>query len=155
MANLYEIDRAILECVDFETGEVIDPDRLDTLHMERNQKIENVALWIKNLESDAKAYAYEKIAFQQRERASLAKAEKLRAWLAEALRGEKFSTPKCAVSFRKSTRLEIAEGADIPDDLMIITTEAKPDANAIKVLLKNGNEISGCRLVEYQNTQIK
>ena len=46
--TLYEIDNAILECIDLETGEIIDTDKLDALQLERETKIENVALWIKD-----------------------------------------------------------------------------------------------------------
>lgn len=45
--NLYEIDSKILECIDMETGELIDAEMLDKLSMERTEKIENVCLWIK------------------------------------------------------------------------------------------------------------
>ena len=41
--KLYEIDEAILNCIDTETGEIIDADQLDKLTMERDTKIENVA----------------------------------------------------------------------------------------------------------------
>ena len=37
MRALYEIDQAILDCVDLETGEILDSDRLDALQMEREQ----------------------------------------------------------------------------------------------------------------------
>lgn len=36
MATLYEIDAAILSCVDLETGEVIDYERLQELQLERS-----------------------------------------------------------------------------------------------------------------------
>lgn len=36
--NLYEIDNAILECVDQETGEIIDTDKLTSLQMARDEK---------------------------------------------------------------------------------------------------------------------
>ena len=155
MASLYEIDQAILECLDAETGEIIDPERLDNLFMERNQKIENVALWIKNLESDALAFKAEKDAFAYREKAATKKAENLKAWLARVLEGEKFSTSKCAISFRKSTKLEVQDANRIPKELMVETVSVLPDANAIKKLLKAGHEVDGCRLVENLNTQIK
>ena len=58
--NLYEIDNAILECVDMETGEIIDMDKLSGLQMVRDQKIENIGCWIKNLLSDAEALKSEK-----------------------------------------------------------------------------------------------
>ena len=38
MATLYDIDQAILACIDLETGELIDPERLEALQMERSQK---------------------------------------------------------------------------------------------------------------------
>ena len=53
--NLYEINREILACIDYETGEILDEGRLNSLEIEREKKIENVALWIKNLESEAAA----------------------------------------------------------------------------------------------------
>ncbi|MBR7084867.1 MAG: siphovirus Gp157 family protein, partial [Oscillospiraceae bacterium] len=60
MATLYEIESAIYDCVDSETGEVIDEEKLNTLMMERSAKLEGVALWIKNLESDAAAIRAER-----------------------------------------------------------------------------------------------
>lgn len=155
MANLYEIDQAIMDCVDPETGEIIDPERLDALFMEREQKIEGVALWIKNLLSDAAAIKVEKEALDKREKAATAKADSLKKWLAQALEGQKFSTAKCAVSFRKSTKLEVVNADIIPTEFMVETVTSKPDANAIKALLKAGQEVSGCRLVENLNAQIK
>ena len=155
MANLYEIDQAILECLDAETGEIIDPEQLDNLFMERNQKIENVALWIKNLESDALAFKAEKDAFAYREKAATKKAENLKAWLARVLEGEKFSTSKCAISFRKSEQVEIFNEGAVPDELLIRTVSTRPDKKFIKELLKCGHEIGGCRLVENLNTQIR
>ena len=155
MANLYEIDLGILECLDAETGEIIDPERLDALFMERNQKIENVALWVKNLLSDAEAIRAEKEALADREAKCRKKADDLKTWLAKALEGQKFNTARCAVSFRKSTRLEVLNPDSIPAELMVETITTKPDATRIKALLKDGNLVGGCRLVENLNTQIK
>ena len=53
--NLYEIDAAITACIDPETGEVLDEEALNALHMERSAKVESVALWIKNLNAEAAA----------------------------------------------------------------------------------------------------
>ena len=39
MASLYDIDRSIMECVDMETGEIIDPGKLESLQMERRENI--------------------------------------------------------------------------------------------------------------------
>lgn len=162
MANLYEINQGIMECLDLETGEIIDPERLTALQMERNAKFENVALWIKNLLSDADAYKAEKDAFAAREKAAKNKAESLKKWLADALQGEKFTTAKTAVSFRKSESVEIQD-----EDRLIVwamgnghedlLTFAAPSVNktAIKQALKNGVEMPWATMRENQNIQIK
>jgi hypothetical protein len=155
MASLYEIDQAILGCVDCETGEIIDPEQLSNLMMERSTKIESVALWVKNLESDAVAYKAEKEAFAIREKQATEKAKRLKEWLAKVCEGEKFSTTRCSVSFRVSEAVEIAEGATIPDEYMRTKTTSEPDKTAIKAALKAGAKIEGCQLSAKMNTNIK
>lgn len=155
MANLYEIDQAILGCIDQETGEIIDAEMLDSLQMERDAKIENVVCWYKNLLSDAEAIKAEKTALADREAKCRAKAEKLKAWLAEAIGGQEFSTAKCAVSFRRSDKVEVINAAAIPVEFLNAKTELVPDKTAIKAAIKSGIEVSGCCLVENINPQIK
>ena len=155
MPNLYEIDQAIMECLDFETGEILDAERLDALQMERNSKIEGVACWIKNLTADAIAYKAEKEAFAEREKKALKKAEDLKAWLAGALDGQKFSTWRCAVSFRKSEAVEIMDEALLPSELKTEKITYSPNKTAIKEAIKAGQEIPGAQLVERLNASIK
>lgn len=155
MSNLYDIDRAILACVDEETGEVIDPEALDSLLMQRTDKIESVVLWIKNLQADVVALKAEKDAFAYREKCASAKIDQLKTWLAHACGGEKFSTAKCAVSFRRSESVEVLDESAVPAQFMVETVTTKPDKTAIKELLKSGHAVNGCRLVEKLNPQIK
>lgn len=35
--KLYEIEQAIMDCIDMETGEIIDAEKLDQLQMERSK----------------------------------------------------------------------------------------------------------------------
>lgn len=44
MANLYEINDDILSCVDMETGEVIDEDKLQQLQMKFDEKVRGYCL---------------------------------------------------------------------------------------------------------------
>ena len=115
MANLYEISQEMLACIDAETGEIIDVEKLSTLAMERDTKIENIALWIKNLTADMEAYKREKDAFAEREKAAKNKAESLKRYLTEFLNGEKYSTERVAISFRNSKTVAIAENAKLPE----------------------------------------
>ena len=157
--NIFEIDKAIMECVDLETGEIIDTEQLDKLQMERNSKIEGVACWIKDLKAEAEALKNEKQALAERQKTAERKAESLKKWLAYALQGEKFKTPKCAVSFRKREAVEVTdEGLNNlmkeHDDLL--TYEApKPNKTAIKQAIKDGLNVAGVQLVRNISTIIK
>ena len=157
--KLYEIENAILDCIDLETGEVIDTERLDALQMERDAKIENVALWIKDLKAEAEAIKAEKMALAERQRVAENKAESLKKWLAYALQGEKFKTPKCAISFRKTEAVEVTEEG--LNNLMkehdeLLTYKApEPNKTAIKQALKDGLSVEGVQLVQNTSTIIK
>ena len=50
--TLYEIDTEILNCIDLDTGEILDVERLNALQVEKSKKIENVALYIKELKAE-------------------------------------------------------------------------------------------------------
>lgn len=41
--TLYEIDSTIMDCVDEETGEIIDLEKLEALNIERDKKVEGIA----------------------------------------------------------------------------------------------------------------
>ena len=153
--TLYQINEAILNLVDMETGEIADAEAFDALTMQKEEKLENVALWIKNLMADAAAFKAEKEIFAEREKAALKKAESLKNYLTYALDGQKFSTTKCAVSFRKSERVEITDESLIPATYFIAKHTLEPDKKFIKEVLKKGVEIEGAVLTENLNISIK
>ena len=157
--KLYEIENAILDCIDLETGEVIDTERLDALQMERDAKIENVALWIKDLKAEAEAIKAEKMALAERQRVAENKAESLKNWLAYALDGQKFSTARCAISFRKTEKVEISDVGMIrlmkEHDELLTYKDPEPNKTAIKQALKDGLNVQGVQLVQNMSTIIK
>lgn len=155
MANLYDIQRGITDCVDEETGEVIDFEKLSALTMELSEKIENIALWIKNLEADAEAFKREEEAFEERKKAAANKAESLRRYLDTALNGQKFATERVSVSFRCSKAVQIAENTELPAEYIKTKVEKLPDKKKIGDALKNGIAVPGCALVTNRNMQIK
>ena len=157
--KLYEIENAILDCIDLETGEVIDTERLDALQMDRAAKIENVALWIKDLKAEAEAIKAEKMALAERQRVAENKAESLKNWLAYALDGQKFSTAKCAISFRKTEKVEISDVGMIrlmkEHDELLTYRDPEPNKTAIKQALKDGLTVQGVQLAQNMSTIIK
>lgn len=152
--RLYEIDEAILSCIDTDTGEILDADKLNALQIEREEKLENVALWIKNLTSDAEALKAEKQAFADRQKAAENKAESLKKWLTEALAGEKFKTTRVAVSFRKTKSVQVEDIWKL-DDSFVKYAEPTPDKAAIKKAIEAGQEVAGATLVENVSCSIK
>ncbi len=152
--NLYEIDQEIMNCVDMETGEIIDPVRLDELQMDRNTKIENIACWIKNLNADAEAFKAEKQSFADRQKAAENKAESLKRYLANYLAGQKFSTPKVAISFRKTSSVNVTDISQLPEEFLKFA-DPTPDKTAIKNAIKAGTTVTGAEIVEGQSISIK
>lgn len=156
--NLYEIkqefEKAIEECVDMETGEIINPTRLDELNMVLTDKRENVALYIKNLSAEAKAIDEEAKNLTNRKKVLNNKVEGLKKYLADNLEGHKFETAKVVVSFRKSEQLEINSIEHIPTEYLI-SQEPKIDKVALKKSIKQGAVINGVQIITKQNIQIK
>ena len=156
--TLFEINDALLNFeyeIDEETGEILNAGALDELELARDEKIEGVGLWIKNLEAEAKAVKAEKDAMADRQRRLEKKAESLKGYLAYALQGEKFSTPRIAMSWRRSESVAITDEYLVPDEFQNITVIKKPDKKVIRDALKAGKDVMGCQLVEKQNLQIK
>ena len=157
--KLYEIDNAILECIDMETGEIIDAEKLDALNMERDAKIENVVLWIKDLKAEAEAIKAEKLTLAERQKIAENKVESLKKWVAYALGGQKFSTAKCAVSFRNTESVEVTEEgleALMKEHDELLTYKApEPNKKAIKDAIKDGLSVAGVQLVQNVSTIIK
>lgn len=161
--RLYEVNAALEELLnqqDPETGELTcDLDQLDALMMERDEKLEGLALYVKNADAEAKAIREEEKALAERRRSLENKAERAKGFLAEQLAGEKFSTPKVAVSYRKSKAVEINETAFWPWAVdhteYVRRKDPEPDKAAISAALKSGQEIPGAELVETLSMSIK
>jgi len=163
--TLYEIDAAILSCTDQETGEIIDPEALDALQMEREKKLENVALWVKDLNAEAEAIGNEVKALTARKKAAENKAERLKAWLAGALEGEILKTSKVRVSYTHNSRLNVIDEQSVvnyiqthyqePEQFLKFSLpEIRKDAVKAEIS-KNGAEIPGCCVEPTKSVVIK
>ena len=154
MATLYEINEEILACVDMETGEIVDMDKLQELQMQFDEKVEGIALWIKNLLSDAEAIKAEKDKLAERQKACENKAKNLKEYLQNCLAGQKFKTPKVSISYRKSESVQVDDMSKLEDDYLKYK-EPEVDKTKIKQALKAGVQLAGVQLIEKQNIQIK
>ena len=163
MKPLYEIDQAILDCVDLETGEILDPEKLDALQMEREQKLEGVALWIKDLKAEAEAVKAEADKLTARKKAVENKIDGLKQWLLYALNGEKLKTARCNVYQTHSQKVVIDDEKALVDMLMtspfgekfLRVKEPEIDKNALKDSMKQGYEYEFAHLEQTESVVIK
>lgn len=160
--NLYEIDAAITALVDPETGEIVDFEQLEALSMARDAKIENVACWYKNLTAESLAIRSEEKNLAERRQSLERKADSLKKYLGNALDGEKFSTAKCAVSFRRTTSVSIndtesviawAEKSGHGD--CVKYREPDVDKTALAKVLKTGESVPGAEIVSGLSVGVK
>lgn len=160
--NLYDIDQAILDLVDLETGEILDYEAFAELKMAREVKIEGMALWCKNLDAEAKAIRAEEVSLAERRKALEKKAESLKKYLTMILDGGKFSTARVACSFRKSKSVEILDEAAFIQAMEAsqhyeYLTYSAPKVNRTEITnaIKAGKEVPGAQLIEKNNLSIK
>lgn len=160
--NLYQIDQAILSLVDQETGEILDYEAFSDLQMAREEKIEGMSLWWKNLTAEAAAIRAEEISLAARRKDLEKKADSLKQYLAEILEGTKFSTGRVACSFRKSKSVEITDEAEFIRQMQEtqhfeFLKYSAPTINRTEITnaLKAGQLVPGAQLIEKNNLSIK
>lgn len=173
MSNLYEIDTAIKEAIDKgydmafvdENGEFKQAEYdewLDRLKIEETQKLENIACYVKDLISEANAIKAEEKVLAERRKWKENKAERLAAYMDGFLRmkdWKRFETARCAVSYRKSTVLEVTDEEQLKKWLKRhkeFTKEVDPILNKaeLKKYAKTA-DVPGVELVDKQNIQFK
>lgn len=157
--NLFEINAKLMNafesCIDPETGEIIgDTSVLDELQMERDTKIENTALLIKNLRAEAKALKEEEDRFAKRRRTCENRAKWLSNYLSDNLHGEKFKTLRTQITFRETESIEVTDVWELPEDLRRYK-DPEPDKALIKAAIKAGQQVKGAELVKKLSMTIK
>lgn len=164
--KLWEIDARLDEIyersIDPETGEV-DGEVLDeilSLSMERDEKIEQFALWHKNCTAEADAISKEIQTLQKRLKRLNEKTRWIDSILDKALDGQKFETPKVQIGFRRSVAVEFEDYDEFIEanrytDMVREKIESTPNKEEIKKRLKAGEEVKGAFLVERLNMQVR
>ena len=156
--KLFEIEQAIEDCLDTETGE-FDEERFNALTQERNQKLENLICYYKNVCADAEALKVQEKIFTERRKREEKHAESLKQYIARILDGEKFKTDKVMVGFRKSKSVLVSEDfvawaqKNDRDDLLKYK-EPEADKTAIKAAIEAGEDVPA-EIIEINNISIK
>ncbi len=159
--TLYEIDARMEGWepdVDIETGEVTNFAELDELKLAKDEKVENIALWIKNLRAEAMAIRDEETRLAERRRWKEQKADRLEDYLSDALTGEKFETARVKVQWTTSKSVELDEAftawaAENRPELL--TQNPRPNKVKIRKELNEGQDIAFAHMIERKNILIR
>lgn len=161
MATLYDVDERIEQLmeksVDMETGEVAEGfiEQLESLQMERNEKLDNILCYIINLNAEAKMHEEQEQKQRKMKTTAKNKAEWLKGYLTRHMEAgvEKFTSAHGSISWRKSEKIIVEDVASLPTEYLRV--DIKADLTALKKALKENIQIGGVTLEERQNIQIK
>ena len=166
--TLYDIDAQIAALdgaaeddmlIDAETGELLSvAQALDALRMEREEKLENVACWVKNLCAEADAIREEENRLVKRRKAAETKAANLKAWLLAAMTREdgttdKIKTGRVAISVKRNPPSTVVDDELLPSTYKVAKITYQPNKELIKRELLSGGEVPGAHL-EYGRSVI-
>lgn len=156
--KLYEINQALEACltIDTETGETtFNEEEYSKLDILRQDKLESIACWVKNITAESTAITNEVKALTERKRAAENKAAKLTSLLEMELAGQKFETARVSVTYRKSTATIIDKEDEIPKEFIRTKIETEPDKYAIKNAINAGTIVPGAHIETKMNMSIK
>lgn len=163
MANIYELNDQIKACiqldeehvVDTEDGEIFDLQQFEALQMERDAKVEGLACYIKNKLAEAEAIYAEINVLSYRAGIIKKEAERCKDYLAGVLYGEKFETPRCKVTWRKSEVCNVLNIEAVPEEYLRTKVTVDADKTAIKKAIKAGAEVPGAEVIQKLNMTLK
>lgn len=166
--KLYEIDTKIIRLINlYENGEIdLDTyiDTMSSLEFEQNDKIDNIACYIKQLLAEEKALKEEIDNLTKRRKAKQRTIENLKDYISDSMKInkiDKIETTRNIIKFRNNAvKVNIQDeekfllwAMENRDELL---NYKKPDINktALKEYLKD-NEIEGVNLIREKTLQIK
>lgn len=159
--KLYELPDALRAAfdaleVDEETGEIVNGEALERVEAEARDKLEGTALYMRELDADAKGLAEEIARLQARKRSIERRTEWLRQYMRPALdaMGGKLKTPRATI-YKMHTQKVVLDCK--PDNLpqAFQKLEVKADLAGLKKALKGGEKIQGAYLVDNESIVIR
>lgn len=159
--KLYEIAPALRFAlddivVDEETGEILSSDALHAVEAQAAEKIEATALYLRELDAEAKAAKEEADRMLARVKSMQKRSDYLKAMLLNALHATgKVKTARVTVSIRTTQAAAVDEGANLPEAYTTVKTTVSPNKVAIKQALLDGVEVPGCSLEARESVSIR
>lgn len=162
MASIYELNKnyqevsALLETAETEEELQAINDTLDMLDCSIEEKVENTAKYIKNIESDIEGIKAEINRLTTLKKQKERNTEWLKSNIEYALKTkgiEKLEVGTFKCGYRKSEKTIVDDVNKLPDELKKV--EYKPMAAEIKKYIKEHGSLDGARIETYMNFYIK
>ena len=159
--KLYEIPtkiRAVLDGIDCdpETGEILQADALHAVEAEAADKIEATALYLRELDAEAKAAKDEADRMIARVKSMQKRSDYLKAMLLDALHATgKVKTARVSVSIRTTLAVQINQEQAIPGAFTTKKITISPNKVLIKETISAGGCVPGCELIERESVSIR
>lgn len=129
-------------------------DELAALQMAFNDKLGGIGRLLKNLEAESDAIKAEATKLTERRWALQTRIDGLKNYVTRILDGQRWSDSAIAFSFRRSEAVKVDENKLQPKWYREKLVR-EVDKEAIKIALKNGQQIAGAELEERLNLQVK
>lgn len=156
--NLYELSVAFQEVQNMELDPEVMKDTLDSIEDAIENKAENIAKLVRNLESDVSAYKEEEDRLKTKRQAMENKVKWLKTYLEDNMKltgKTKFKSGMFNFSIQKNpASVNILDERIIPEEFLIPQLP-KIDKTALKDVLKTGVEVPGAELKQTEGLRIR
>lgn len=156
--NLYELSMAFQEVQNMDLDPEVMKDTLDSIEDAIENKAENIAKLIRNLESDVAAYKEEEDRLKTKRQATENKVKWLKTYLEDNMKltgKTKFKSGMFNFSIQKNpASVNILDERIIPKEFLI-SQLPKIDKTALKDVLKTGVEVPGAELKQTEGLRIR
>lgn len=156
--NLYELSQNYLAVQDMDLEPEVLKDTLDSIEEAFEDKAENIAKWIRNLEADKKAFEEEEKRFKEKKQAADNRIKSLKLYLEDNMRltgKTKFKAGFFSFAIQNNPpSVEVFDEALLPERFLI-EQPPKIDRAGIKELLKAGEEVPGAELKQTEGLRIR
>ncbi|WP_455043402.1 siphovirus Gp157 family protein [Granulicatella adiacens] len=156
--NLYELSLAFQDVQNMDLDPEVMKDTLDSINDAIENKAENIAKLIQNLNADVSAYKEEEDRLKTKRQAAENKVKWLKTYLEDNMKltgKTKFKSGMFNFAIQKNpASVNITDERIIPEDFLIPQLP-KIDKTALKELLKNGVEIPGAELKQSESLRIR
>lgn len=156
--NLYELSLSFQEVQNMDLDPEVMKDTLDSIEDAIENKAENIAKLIRNLESDESAYKEEEDRLKTKRQATENKVKWLKTYLEDNMKltgKTKFKSGMFNFSIQKNpASVNITDEKIIPGEFLI-PQPPKVDKTSLKEILKRGIEVPGAELKQTEGLRIR